>query len=223
MRWFQQMDDKAQTRLTRTRTSAYVRSQDGNPDLNTVILCRAQATAAHCGASPGKSRQINSTRFKKFTRVASPKFSAHEAERRRLELEDRELNKAIIARAQKKPDRRLIPLAEDQAAQGLLARMREHSERIRRSRARNLSTTGDEAQAQWLRDEVENLRRENETFRRQPQTVYVPPPPARADTGTQRRLREEVENLRRENEIFRILQSQAASLDDAPPPYTRIS
>ncbi|KAG5635771.1 hypothetical protein H0H81_010151 [Sphagnurus paluster] len=106
------------------------------------------------------------------------------------------------------PSTPFTSLAQDTAAQRLLASMREGNERVRRAhapRAPARTASAEEAERWRLRDQVQKLRRANEVFREQRSMVYVPPPPPRDDSDIQH-LRQEVDALRRENEIFRSLE-----------------
>ncbi|GLB41242.1 hypothetical protein LshimejAT787_0904570 [Lyophyllum shimeji] len=93
---------------------------------------------------------------------------------------------------------RFTPLAADPAARSLLESMREETERIRRKRGDRIhivdpAPSATDAETRYLRNEVENLRRENEMFRylQSHATLATPPTSTPDDAPPPYTLRDE--------------------------------
>ncbi|KAG6873662.1 hypothetical protein C0995_012596 [Termitomyces sp. Mi166 len=136
-----------------------------------------------------------------------------------LEFEDHRMNEMILRRAQGQPVN-FVSLANDNVAQNLLESMTQHSERIRRTRAQQRPADTPSSDVQRLRNEVEDLRRENEIYRSLAR--QTPQTPQLIDDAEAQRLRDEIDNLRRENERLKIqLVTSHPPPEYAPPPYIR--
>ncbi|KNZ78699.1 hypothetical protein J132_10804 [Termitomyces sp. J132] len=138
-----------------------------------------------------------------------------------LKWENQQMDEMISRRAQGRQSVPFVSLANDNAAQNLLDGMRQDSERLRSARAQQPPADTSDSDLQRLRDEVENLRRENDIYRSLERQTRQTPQRV-ADTEAER-LRDEVDNLRRENERLQtqLIASYFSPPEYAPPPYVR--
>ncbi|KAG6876857.1 hypothetical protein C0992_011530 [Termitomyces sp. T32_za158] len=192
--------------------------------LNELILSRAQK-----GSTRGKGnlsasvRRIETRNWSSKPptggiRTRRHKLDSHDPLTQHLESEDQRMNEMILRRAQGPPTN-FLPLANDSASQNLLESMRQDSERLRNARAQRQPADTASPDVRRLREEVEDLKRENEIYRSLAR--QTPRPPRCIDSAEAQRLRDEVDHLRRENERLqtRLIASSPPPPEYAPPPY----